>query len=136
MKAVVDTNVVAYFLLGTPQFADESRAFLEGTSELLAPALWEAELANTVWMVVRTGVLPARESLGMLTLAIRLGVRTTETRALWGAAFLRSLESGLSIYDTLFVELASRMRLPLATFDRKILKAYPEIARRPEAIAS
>jgi predicted nucleic acid-binding protein len=28
MDAVVDTNVVAYVLLGTEQYADEARAFL------------------------------------------------------------------------------------------------------------
>jgi predicted nucleic acid-binding protein len=35
------------------------------------------------------------------------------------------------VYDTLFVELAARERLPLATYDRRLLAAYPEIARRP-----
>ena len=136
MKAVVDTNVVAYYLLGTPRYANESRAFLESADQLVAPASWEAELANVVWMAVRTGVLPVKESMGKLSLAVRLGVQTTSIRALWGGAFLRSLKSGVAVYDTLFVELASRDRVRLATFDQKILKAFPELACRPGEIAS
>jgi predicted nucleic acid-binding protein len=57
MKAVVDTNVVAYFLLGTRSFVDEALQFWQTVSETIAPAVWEAELANVVWMAIRTGVL-------------------------------------------------------------------------------
>ncbi len=111
LKAVVDTNVVAYYLLGTPRFA------------------------NVVWMAVRTGVLPVKDSLGKLRLAVRIGVQAMSIRALWGDAFPRSLESGVAVYDTLFVELASRERVRFATFDQKLVKAYPDVACRPGAIA-
>ena len=33
---------------------------------------------------------------------------------------------------TVFVELAHRERLSLATFDSKLLKTYPDIAKRPK----
>lgn len=45
----------------------------------------------------------------------------------------RAVRSGGAVYDTLFVELASRERLFLATFDAKVLAAFPEIAKRPGA---
>jgi predicted nucleic acid-binding protein len=44
---------------------------------------------------------------------------------------LRAVSSGVSVYDTLFVELASRSGCPLVTFDKAVLSAFPEIARRP-----
>ena len=50
MRAVVDTNVVAYLLLGTEGFVEESRSFIGMLDEGMAPAIWEAELANVVWM--------------------------------------------------------------------------------------
>jgi predicted nucleic acid-binding protein len=40
------------------------------------------------------------------------------------------------VYDTLFVELAARKKLPLATFDAALLKAFPDIAARPAVIGS
>ena len=35
------------------------------------------------------------------------------------------------LYDTLYVELADREGVPMVTFDEKILKVYPSIAKRP-----
>ena len=48
MRAVVDTNVIAYYLLGNPIFEAEAREFWETLREPFAPAVWEAELANVV----------------------------------------------------------------------------------------
>jgi predicted nucleic acid-binding protein len=131
MKVVVDTNVLAYHLLGTPRFAAESGAFLAAADEIMAPALWEAELANVIWMAVRTGALGMQEAPAKLALASRLGVQSVPTRALWNGALLCSLQSGVAVYDTLFIELAARERLQLATFDRRLLEAFPAVARRP-----
>jgi predicted nucleic acid-binding protein len=44
---------------------------------------------------------------------------------------LRSVESGVAVYDTLFVELAEREGAPLVTFDQRLLKNWPAIACRP-----
>ncbi len=131
MRAVVDTNVVAYYLLGTMPFVGETRRFWHAVAETVAPAVWEAELANVVWMAIRTGVVAADEGARRLDLAGRLGIRSVPTRTLWHGALLHALESGLPVYDTLFVELALRERLPVATFDTRLLTAFPQIARRP-----
>jgi predicted nucleic acid-binding protein len=136
MKAVVDTNVVAYFLLGTEPFATEARRFLASLSNPMAPALWEAEIANVLWMAIRAGVLPADEGPSRLNLAARLGIESVPTRTLLQGSLLRSVTSGIAVYDTLFVELARREACPLATFDRGVLKAFPDIAARPRALVS
>lgn len=136
MKAVVDTNVVAYFLLGTKPFAAEARRFLAGVSNPMAPALWEAEMANVLWMSIRAGVLPADEGPSRLNLAARLGIESVPTRTLLQGALLRSFTSGITVHDTLFVELACREACPLATFDRAVLKAFPGIAARPNTLVS
>ncbi|HEY7392162.1 MAG TPA: hypothetical protein VH640_26825 [Bryobacteraceae bacterium] len=47
---------------------------------------------------------------------------------------MRSHQSGVAVYDTLFVELAARERLPLATFDGALIKAFPKIAARPAVL--
>jgi predicted nucleic acid-binding protein len=46
-------------------------------------------------------------------------------------ALLRSVASGICVYDTLFVELAARFECPLVTFDKAMLKTFPDIAVRP-----
>jgi predicted nucleic acid-binding protein len=131
VKIVVDTNVVAYLLLGTEAFVDEARAAFSAVSNPMAPAHWEAELTNVVCMAVRSGILPPEEGPVRLSLARRLGIESVAIATLCQAALLRSVASGVSVYDTLFVELAARTGCPLVTFDKAMLKAFPAIAMRP-----
>jgi predicted nucleic acid-binding protein len=135
VKAVVDTSVIAYLLLGTARFVDEARRFMTSIDEAWAPALWEAELANAMWMAVRHKVLPVDEAAKRLTLADGLGVRTVANRTLWQGALVRAHETSVAVYDTLFVELALRLQVPLATFDGGLLRAFPTIAVRPGTLA-
>jgi len=135
VKAVVDTNVVAYLLLGTAAFVNESRACFEQVATPLAPSHWEAELANVVWMAVKAGVVSAADGPARLGLARRLGIESIATSTLSQGALLRAIASGVSVYDTLFVELAARSACPMVTFDRVVLKAFPDIACRPRELA-
>jgi len=134
MKAVVDTNVVAYFLLGTEAFVEEARTCFETVSSPVAPAHWEAELTNVVWMAMRAGVLPAEEGPARLGLARRLGIESVATATLCQGALLRAVTTKVPVYDTLFVELAARAGCPLVTFDKVVLRAFPDIARRPREL--
>jgi predicted nucleic acid-binding protein len=135
VNAVVDTNVIAYFLLGTDRFLDEARDFMTALEEGWAPAVWEAELANVLWMATRHRVLTLNEAAKRLTLADGLGVHAVATRTLWQGALVRAHQTNTALYDTLFVELAVREQLPLATFDAALLKAFPDIAVRPADLA-
>jgi predicted nucleic acid-binding protein len=136
MTVVVDTNVVAYYVLGTAPFAAEARNFWRATDQPIAPAHWQAELTNVVWMAVRTGTLSTDEGHRRLDFASRLRLRSVPIGSLWQSALTLSLDSGLSAYDTLFVALARRRRLPLVTFDKQVLKGFPGVAKRPSDIAT
>jgi predicted nucleic acid-binding protein len=126
--------VVAYALLDTERYVEEARTFLSLVVEAQAPAHWEAELANVVWLAARHKILTIDEAIARLTLADSLRIHAVPNRALWRGALVRALQSGVAVYDTLFVELAARERLPLATFDAALLKGFPNIAARPGAL--
>jgi predicted nucleic acid-binding protein len=132
---VIDTNVVAYYLLGTEPFVDEVRQFWHAVGDTVAPVHWEAELANAIWMAVRTGALPRDEGHQKLDMASRLGIQPVPLRPLWQPALTRALDSGVAVSDTLFVELAAQRDLRLATFDTELLKKFPAIAQRPRSFS-
>jgi predicted nucleic acid-binding protein len=134
LKVIVDTNVVAYYLLATEPFVDEVRGFWHRPLDPAAPALWEAEVSNVLWMAARTGVIDKRLALRQLGMAAQLGIRSVPTRRLWRGALARAMNSEVAAYDTLFVELAVRERKPLVTFDAKLLAVFPDIAVRPHAV--
>ena len=136
MRAVVDTNVIAYFVLGTEGFIDEARDFLAALDEGSAPALWEAELANALWMATRHRILSLDDASKRLALSEGLGIHSVPIRALWKGALVRAQQSRVAVYDTLFVELAVRENLPLATFDAALRRSFPGVAVRPSAISN
>lgn len=131
MKAVVDTNVIAYFLLGTEGFRNECERFWGEVEAPVAPASWEAELANVLWMATRKQVVDLPEALHRLELAKGLGIRSVAVSSLWSGALARAHASGIAVYDALFVELADREAVPLATFDQALMRAFPRLAMRP-----
>ncbi|MGH7485139.1 MAG: type II toxin-antitoxin system VapC family toxin [bacterium] len=134
MRAVVDTNVIAYLLLGTERFSEEAGGFMMALDDAWAPAIWEAELANTLWMAIRHKVLPLDEAAKRLSLADGLGIHSVSNKSLWQGALVRANSSNVAVYDTLFVELAIREHVPLATFDGGVLKAFPDVAVRPGSL--
>jgi predicted nucleic acid-binding protein len=134
VRVVIDTNVLAYALLGTPGFAGEALRLLAVTEGLLAPSVWEAEIANVVWVAARAGVIEATEAPDRLRQVVRFGVESVATRSLWQGSLARSVVSGVSVHDTLFVELAFRTDLPLVTHDARLLRTWPDRCIRPAAL--
>jgi predicted nucleic acid-binding protein len=134
VRVVVDTNVIAYFILGTEPFRDECERFWREVRTPVAPASWEAEVTNVLWMATRKSILDLPEALHRLELARALGVQSVSVSSLWAGALARAHSSGIAAYDTLFVELADREGIPLATFDAPLVKAFPRIAMRPSSL--
>jgi hypothetical protein len=62
MNAVVDTNVVAYYLLNTEPYSGECSEFWKRIVAVSAPASWQAEISSVVWMAVRKKVVTPDES--------------------------------------------------------------------------
>jgi predicted nucleic acid-binding protein len=131
MNVVVDTNVVAYYLLNTEPHVDECKEFWRRIDTTTAPASWQAELLSVIWMAVRTKVITPNDSVTKLKAAASLGIHPVPVRQLWRGALRRSIDSEISPYDVLFVELAIRRKQKLVTFDRQLLRAFPDVAKRP-----
>src|SRR5262249_25644837 len=55
-----------------------------------------------------------------LGLAEALGIQSVPNRTLWQAALVRAHQSRVVVYDTLFVELAVRERVPFVSFDAEL----------------
>lgn len=131
MKAVLDTNVLAYALLGTEGFAPLALRVMQQVQRPMAPAHWEAEIANVIWMAARQDVLPAAMAPSILRVSRKLDIQSVPIGPLGSGALLKAFRSGLPAYDTLFVELAAQEDCPLLTFDKGILRAFPEQSLHP-----
>jgi predicted nucleic acid-binding protein len=135
MNAIVDTNIVAYYLLNTEPYSAECSEFWKRIVAASAPASWQAEILSVVWMAVRKRVITPDESAFRLQAAAKLGIQSVPVRQLWRGALRRSIQSEISPYDVLLVELAVRKGMKLATFDSQLLRTFPDVAKRPSAFS-
>jgi predicted nucleic acid-binding protein len=122
---VVDTNIIAYLVLGGgPPDAAEAR--LRKDPEWAAPPLWRSEFANVLALHVRSGRSreeDARYLLGRATSLIRIEPRT-DTAAVLDLA----LASGCTAYDCEFIAAAIALGTRLVTTDRELLRRFPDVA--------
>lgn len=102
--------------------------FLERISpqdELWVPGLWWYEIANALAVAQRRRRLAEAEALRLVEMYRQLPLETdfcSGPEALWRYRGL-SLEHGLSVYDSVYLELAARRGLALASLDRSLVSA-------------
>lgn len=122
---VVDTNVIAYLLLPTPD-TDLAEGLLRQDPEWCAPLLWRSELRNVLALYLRKRAID-------LSSALRL--QEEAESLLWDREFqVPSVEvlelvaaSPCSAYECEFIALAKDLEVPMVTSDRKVLNAFPDI---------
>ena len=95
----------------------ESRAF--------APSLWPVEVANVLLVATRRNRIRVddwREIRASLE-ALPIEIDPVTTSRAWGASLELARTHRLSVYDAMYLELAMRLQLPLATLDRALHRA-------------
>lgn len=89
------------------------------------PALWPVEVGNVLLMatqrrrIARNEWERIREDLSELPISID----PVSTDRVWSAALELADTHRISLYDAVYLELALRLRLPLATLDRALAAA-------------
>ena len=130
---VVDTNVVVYLALDTPQ-KQLAQRILDADPDWRVPFLWRYEFRNAAAQHMRSGGLTLQGALDAVESAERL--LSGKERSVDSALVMRLVaNSGLSAYDCEFVALAQTLGVVLVTWDRRIRREFPEIAVSPDAFA-
>lgn len=123
---VVDTNVITYLHLPT-QFTESAERLLTTAPEWVAPYLWRSEFRNLLTLYLRKSLISADKALKIQAEAENL-MRGREYAVDSLDILTLANSSTLSAYDCEYVALASRLQTKLVTQDKRILKAFPDIA--------
>lgn len=131
MSFVLDASVTMAWLLQDASAKDQAYA-LAALRELGAPdasaevpVTWSLEVANVIARCEARGLLTAAQAQSFVGLLHDLPIEPdheTYAHALRNTLDL-ARRYGLSSYDASYLELALRRGLPLATFDKDLLKA-------------
>ncbi len=126
---VVDTNVIAAAILRDDRNVVVDRLF-STDPDWVAPPLWRDEFANVLATALRLNRMALGEAFGAMERA-----QSLVTNHDFSTLPLRTLElaaaSGCTAYDCEYVAVAEALDVPLYTFDRALLRAFPGNAREP-----
>lgn len=94
-----------------------------------APLLWPLEILNALTMAERRGRIDASQRQRLSGFLRDLPVALDGETAIqaWVATASLAAQFRLTIYDAAYLELAVRMRLPLATLDRELRAAADKL---------
>lgn len=127
---VVDTNVIVG--MWVPNNMEEwVYKVLKKDDDWIAPLLWRSEFRNVLSIYLRKNilglpfVLQATEEAEQLMHANEFEVNSTQVMSLVS-------DSSCSAYDCEFIALADDLNVPLVTFDKKIIREFPDIAISPK----
>lgn len=123
MPFVVDASVAACWIMPDEDHFVATQAFARlALDQVAAPSLWWFELRNMMIVNERRGRLePAKSTEALRRLAALPIVIDADVDE--DALMQLARRHGLTVYDAAYLELALRLRCPLATLDRALAKA-------------
>lgn len=126
MSVVLDASVVAAFLLPDEK-SGQADSIIENASEAggHVPIIFPPEIRNILLIAERRGRIEP-QSLGKDLDDFDTLLVSTDKQPDWDKTLTLARRHRLTIYDALYLELAARKNVPLATFDRALRKAAQE----------
>ena len=121
-RFVVDASVAIKWYLPEPHDDCAARLRREGT-DLDAPDLLYAEVANALWKRVRRGELTTEVAGRIVDAISRLPIEVHPSRLLSGAALQIACSTGLTVHDSLYLATALLTDGRLVTADRRLFEA-------------
>ena len=130
---VVDTNVVVYYALDTPQ-TQTARQVWDADPDWHVPFLWRSEFRNTMVSYMRSGGFTLEDAIDAIEFAERT-LRDKDHEVDSARVIALAANSACSAYDCEYVALALRLEVPLVTADRRVLREFPDVAVSLETFA-
>ena len=123
---VVDTNVLAYFLMPY-EFSAQAEALYARDPEWVMPIFWRSEFRNVLAGCLRRGMLNFDDIVRINSEAESLLLGNEyEVNSRRVLELVR--DSDCSAYDCEFIALGIQLGVKIVTMDRKVLKAFPQYA--------
>jgi predicted nucleic acid-binding protein len=119
---VVDASVAVKWFLPEPD-AEFAVELLRAGHRLIAPDLLWIEVASVLWKVARRGGLNADEVQRIMADAAAFPVEVIESSSLLPDALRIACAADRTVYDSLYIALASRENAVMVTADARLVNA-------------
>lgn len=126
MTFVVDNSVALAWCFEDEQ-TDAIAALLDRVTKTggIAPQLWPLEATNGLLMAERRGriTVDQRRRLASFLQALPISIDDETASRVWTTTAQLAEQHRLTAYDAAYLELAQRLSLPLATYDKPLMVA-------------
>lgn len=122
MRRVVDAGIAVKWFF-PEEHRDQARSMLGPGYDLYAPELITAELGNVLWKKVRAGDTTPEAATQILRRFISLPMFRERIHILAMPALDLAMETGRTVYDSMYLRLAIAERCPLVTADLRLFNA-------------
>lgn len=97
---------------------------------VIVPALWYLEIGNVLLMAERRQRITAYQRQEALSLLKQLPISVDKLlpQQAWHETMNLACQHQLTLYDACYLELAQRLILPLATYDKNLIKAANNVS--------
>ena len=120
---VLDASVAAVWLLSSSKLPEsEKHLRLLEENEVVVPHLWHAEIGNILVIAMRRRQITIEQAAKRLDCLYDLKI-STDGQLDQKAALKLGRKHILTFYDAIYLELAIRRAVPLATFDKALAKS-------------
>lgn len=130
---VVDTNIIAYFLINGSSTVDATTAYSKDPV-WVSPTLWRSELRSVLRKYLKAGLMDLKGATNVM-LEAETVMQGQAIEPPSDAVLRLTTQSQCSSYDCEFIALAQTLGVKLVTGDDKISKEFPETAIRLRAYA-
>jgi len=127
-RFVLDASVALAWFIDNPvsAYAIQIKSSLLRGARAVVPSLWHLEIANGLAVAERRGILTAADAhqcVGKIEQLLAHAIESSADFVSVRQALTTALSFHLSAYDAVYLDMARRERLPLATLDRRLLAA-------------
>jgi predicted nucleic acid-binding protein len=126
---IVDANIIAYLLLET-EHTPLAEAVWARDPDWYVPVLWRSEVENILVNAVRHNHLTIEKARERMEMALHI-LDDREDLVSSDQVLILATQSGCTAYDCEYVALARQYGVSLVTFDKAIVKKFPETALFP-----
>lgn len=124
MDLVVDCSICLPWVFDDENGEDAQRVLdLLASGTAVVPPLWNLEIVNGLLMATRKGRITPDEALKAVSLFDDLPIEIDDGVVSRRSLLILATQYSLTAYDAVYLELALRTQLPLATQDRQLAEA-------------
>lgn len=126
---VADTNLIAYFFIQGDKTRVAEQVYHQD-SDWVVPFLWRSEFRNVLALYLRQNLIALEKANGIMAEA-EAYFRGRQYEVASSDVLNLAMLSSCSAYDCEYASLALFLDIPLITFDKKLLAAFPQTAVSP-----